>query len=57
MAKRIVRTNKDGTASTKIELHKCEKLQLEKGDQAADKAWSNKGKVAKSPANKKVEKQ
>jgi hypothetical protein len=55
MPKRTVITEPSGKTQTKVEPHDCEIKQLEKGDQAADKAWSNKQtKADKKPAAQKV---
>ena len=55
MPKRTITTSDDGSVSTKVELYTCEKLQLEKGDQQANKAWLNndKTKAVKAPKTEK----
>ncbi len=56
MPKRVIKTAKDGSIKTIVEPYECEKEQLSKGDQAADKAWSqkNKSKAVQKPDSKKV---
>jgi hypothetical protein len=57
MPKRTVITDISGNTRTEVEPHDCEIAQLEKGDQAADNAWSNKKtKANKKPAAEKGDK-